>query len=185
MNAPLSTEEWLKALEHRIAGCRWEGAPAFGLVARYDQPDLTLALEELQSAADRVCLVLYEGDRYDTELRGRHLHMRRVAQVSLLLVDRHLTQRPAAVFGGVGNPGVVALKDQLMGLGFPLVDTGSDVAPTLPGLLLPGIYVKPMSATSWSLEDRTGTLAGRGAWRVRLELIGGPSVHDLGQQPFF
>ncbi len=181
MDHPPSTLDILNALEERLSALRWQYERAFTWVARYDRTDLAAALEEGQTAADRVCLLLYEGDRFENIHHGRRLYVRKTAQVSLLIADRQSASRAAAVFGSPENPGAVALKDLVLGL-WPRF--ASDPIP-VPGLLLNTAFVQPISAVPLSLDDRVSALSGRGAWLVRLEIIGGQLNLDLGQSPFF
>ena len=132
MSYPLSSIDILNAVEERISALRWKYERAFTWVARYDRSDLAAALEEGQTVADRICLLVYEGDRFENIHHGRRLHVRRTAQVSLLIADRKSASRAAAVFGSPDNPGAVALKDLVLGL-WPRVP--SDPIP-VPGLLL-------------------------------------------------
>jgi hypothetical protein len=183
MRTPSSTAALLDALQGRLEQMRWELEPAFGRVVRFDQPDLAVAIAELQTMADRLCLMVYEGDRYETLHEGRHLHVRRTALVGLLMADRQVANRAEAVFGGPGLPGVVVLKDLVLGLQTgPTQPDGTSPRPVV-GRLLPGVYVRPVSATPLTPEGHPDAWVGRGAWLVRLELVGGQLDFDLGQQP--
>ncbi len=183
MTTPSSTEELLDAVQACLEQLRWEGEPAFGRVARFDQLDLAVAVGELQTMADRLCLLVYEGDRYETLHAGRQIHVRRTALVSLLMADRQVANRTEAVFGGSGLPGVVALKDLVLGLATGAMPMGSALPKPVTGRLFPGVYVRPVSATPLPHEGRPDALVGRGVWLVRLELVGGQLDFDLGQQP--
>ena len=180
---PSTTAELLDALQGLLEQLRWESQPAFDRVARFDQPDLAVAIGELQTLADRLCLLIYEGDRYETLHTGRQLQVRRTALVSLLMADRQVAHRSEAVFGGPGIPGVVALKDLVLGFAVHRGAEGGDGPRSVVGRLLPGAYVRPISANPLPLEGHPDALVGRGGWWIRLELIGGHLDFDLGQQP--
>lgn len=183
MTTPSSTEQLLDAVQACLEQLRWEGEPAFGRVARFDQLDLAVAVEELQATADRLCLLVYEGDRYETHHAGRQLHVRRTALVSLLMADRQVANRIESVFGGPGLPGVVALKDLVLGFCAWPPAPGDYRPKPVTGRLFPGVYVRPVSALPLPRDDRPDVLVGRRAWVVRLELVGGQLDFDLGQQP--
>ena len=181
MSYPLSSIDILNAVEERISALRWKYERAFTWVARYDRSDLAAALEEGQTVADRICLLVSEGDRFENIHHGRRLHVRRTAQVSLLIADRKSASRAAAVFGSPDNPGAVALKDLVLGL-WPRVP--SDPIP-VPGLLLTTAFIQPTNSVPLPLDEHVSALSGRGAWLVRLEVVGGQLNLDLGQSPIF
>lgn len=181
MTLPPSTNDILSALEQRLLALRWDSAPAFSWVSRTDRSDLATALEEGQTTADRLCLVVYEGDRFENVHHGRQLHVRRTAQVSLLIADRQAASRTVAVFGSSDTPGAVILKDLVLGL----ASSDGDTAVPVSGLLLNTAFVQPISAVPIPLDERLSALSGRGAWLIRLEIIGGQRQLELGQPPFF
>jgi hypothetical protein len=55
----------------------------------------------------------------------------------------------------------------------------------VPGLLLTTAFIQPTSSVPLPLDEHVSALAGRGAWLVRLEVVGGQLNLDLGQSPIF
>lgn len=180
-----STAVVLAALEARIGQLRWGAEPAFQMIATYDFRDLNAALEELQTASDRLCLILFEGEQFGNSRSGRQLTVRRNLRVTLLLADQHRANRPSAVFGAPGTAGAVVLKDIVLGL--HREGTGPDGEPgrSVLGLLVPPCVVQPVASAPVSWSEDNSRRSGRGAWLLLLEIIGGQLTCDLGQPPIF
>lgn len=143
---------------------------AFQKVAMFDMSNLVVALQELITYANRVCLIVHDNERFTNEKKGRQLFTRQTRQVSLLMADRHFANRQKALFGDKGTPGVLALKDAVLG--------------EIVGLLEPGVYVQPVHGEQMVLEQKIReTLQGRVAFMLVVELVGGNIITDLGVQP--
>jgi hypothetical protein len=176
-----STSVILAALKARLAAISWQGQPAFAAIAFYDLRDIELALSELISAQDRVCLVIYEGDHFDVQRHARSLFVKQRIAVTLLMSDQNLGNRQEAFYGGDTTPGVVALKDLVLGLA-PAVN--GVIQPAVIGLLLPNTLVTPINSEPFVIaEQLRQALAGRGAWSIQLEISAGMLTVDVGQAP--
>ena len=177
-----STGDILTALESKLGAIEWKSpdgkcVPAFQQIARFDMRDLIKALKELVAQGDRICLVIYVGEQFSQVRDGRNLRIRQVCHVTLLLADTNLGDRQKAFWGDDVNPGVMALKDLLMGY-------NAKNQPNLMGLLMNNVYVQPASGEPMAISSKDrDELAGRGAWMMQLELIGGELACDLGGLP--
>ena len=176
-----TTRTLLDALRARLAALTWNGEPAFASINLYDLRDIAAALRELVVSQDRICLVVYEGETFATQRQGRNLHIKQVVKVTLFMSDQNLGDRQAAFYGADGTPGVIALKDLIVGLA-PL--SNGTVQPAVLGLLLPNSVVTPVGSEPFVLSDSTREeLAGRGAWATQLEITSGMLSVDTGLAP--
>lgn len=110
----ISTLDLLAALKARLSALTLEsGDRLFERVEFFAEADLLGALQELRLFKKRICLVVPAGDAFQTEPTSTHLQVGIVREVVVLLGDRDVARPQEASTGGPGNPGVVAMKDQV------------------------------------------------------------------------
>ncbi|MHB8520725.1 MAG: hypothetical protein ACYDH9_08195 [Limisphaerales bacterium] len=154
----------LSALNTAIAALKLADGTtaAFDKVAYYDKPDLTRALAELRIFANRICLIVPDGDRYESQVDGRFAIVQAHRTVILLLADRQPAVRQAASTGDTNTPGVVKLNqivvDALCG-----VDLGIGAVRVLPQ------HGEPVMISDAARKD----LPGREAWTIELSIAAG------------
>ena len=154
------------AMVEALRAATWREDNAFEVVARFDSTEIERAFSELLVAhRNRVAFVVVSGESWDTEQVGSLRHARRTTRMTLLVSDRVLGNRGAAIFGGPSNPGCLALKDAAMAaVCGPLIanPAGCDVQPVSADLL----FVE-------RVEDSGSKLPGRAACLVELLAYGG------------
>ena len=170
-----NTNTALTALADKLTALQWtpEGGPAqnaFAKVALFDMTNLAVALRELMSYADRVCLIVHDSERFENEHKNRELRTRQRRDVQLLIADRQIANRQAALSGDNKTPGVLALKDIVLG--------------AVVGPLVPGVFIQPEHGEQMILSEKArAELTGRVAFVLGLQIVGGNIITDLGPQP--
>ncbi len=168
-----TTTEIIDALVAKLQALQWTpgsgpAEPAFQAVKRFDSTDLAAAFAELLVSQQRVALVVHTGDRFDDAGTGAgQVAVRRVTEVSLVLSDRVLGKRQAAIWGTATNPGCLPLKDlALTAVGGPLI--------AAPG----AVDCVPVHAERLTVEDLKSKQPGREACLLDLECV------DTHAEPF-
>jgi hypothetical protein len=173
----------LTALDTKLRAVMWDppgggSVAAFGTVGTFDLSDLAQALRELLVVSDRAALIIYQGTQYDARASGRDVTAECVRDISILVTDRDVGNRMAALVGGEVTPGAALLADlvaeRLLGsLPIPGVDAAG--ASRLRG------WVEIVATTPFAIEDRVrDVLVGRTAMVVRLLVHCGDAGADLG-----
>lgn len=135
-------------------------SPAFGSVKIFDADDLVEAFRWLYVTQQRSCLIVPGAGRWETETKGTKLIVRRQQPVSLLISDRVLGDRTAALLGNGQTPGAMGLKDLVL--------------PAVTGQLLPnpsGVISVPTREYVMGVKKKD--LPNRIAMCVELDCIGG------------
>lgn len=153
-------------LVSRLQALQWTpdsgpAEPAFGSVLPFDSTDLADAFSTLLASKQRVALVVYTGESYETE-RGIRLSVRRTVSVSLVISDRVIGKKNHATFGGPTNPGAIRLV--------------SLVLPAITGRIIPnpeGIDCVPVRADLLDIDETTKKLPNRVACLLDLDCFGG------------
>lgn len=126
MSNPLqhrSAAEISAAIVAGLKSAQWADAPgeaaeAFNEVEAYDSLDLPRALSELVVAKGRVALVVTGDERWETQIRDNPEMapvMRRRTTVTVLVSDRVIGNRVAAIWGDETHPGCRLLADIAVG----------------------------------------------------------------------
>lgn len=135
-----TTSEILAAIITGLTALRWtpDGGPEEALlqeVRRYDANDLQRAFSELLVIQQRVALVIYTGERWNTLPHHDEIGpvAQRTLQISILLSDAVIGDRQSAVFGSPSTPGCIPMHElAIRHLAGPLFPSGERVwlAPT-------------------------------------------------------
>jgi hypothetical protein len=173
------TNAALQLLLAKLTALQWQppapGAPqpAFSKVALFDLSDLVVALRELMSFENRICLVVHDLEQFVNRREGQELHTCQHRAVTLVMSDRYVGNRQTALSGDGAagtTPGVMALKDLVLA--------------SIVGLLQPGMYVQPEHGDQMLFQQKVrDELQGRVAFTLGLTLIGGNVITPLGRQP--
>lgn len=150
---------------------------AFEAVKRFDSSELIRAFEEILVAQkSRVAFVVMSGESWEEDFATvSRLSARRTLDVTILVSDRVLADRSAAIFGNATHPGCDKLKDLVL--------------EKLCGRLIANpnaCDVRPQSAEILfveRLEDTGKSLPGRAAYLIELEVQGGSLSATLGNGP--
>lgn len=148
--------------------------PAFARVALFDSENLVAAFQQLLISEQRICLVVVLDEQFKTENRGQVLISTRELPVTLLISDRQLGDRVAALYGNAATPGAYGLME----LALPVV-TGMLLAPPN------GVTSEPIrnSVLIVKNEKDKQNLPGRSAVALELHCRGGNLQAPLGPQP--
>lgn len=175
----------LTAMQAKLAAITWDApggvaVPAFQAVLPFDLADLEKALRELLMFGDRCALIIHGGNHYESEVQGRLVTATAKREFRVLVTDRDVGDRMAALVGSDTTPGAELLADlvaeQLMG---PLLIPGADAA----GASRDRGWIEVIDATPFSIEGKVrDLLVGRTAMVVRLLLHCGDAQADLGLQ---
>lgn len=112
----IRTVPLLRAVEEKVRAIQWTSpggadVPAFGRVEIYDMRDLEEAIRDLVTGDDRVAVITYDADNWETEAYGSHAKHSVVREFTILVTDRHRGRRIDALLGGDQNPGALHLGD--------------------------------------------------------------------------
>jgi hypothetical protein len=175
----------LAALVARVAAITWTptgGGPqlAFSEVRRYDLKDFVTAAQELLVVSDRCAWIIYEGDSWDSEIKGRALQTSAARDFTIFLTDRNVGDSGAAWWGDDYQPGVYLLADLLVEdlLTSPLPVSSANAA----GGSLDRCWVQIMSGEPMKIESKLrDELVGRGVKLVRVRVHCGEALTDIGR----
>ena len=169
-----STTEVLTALKTALEVARWTpegGSPtvAFQKVKLFDLAQLDDAFSELLMSEQRVCLLVPDAERFESALQGStRLLIKRTLPVALLISDRVVADRQAALHGMVGTGSMPAVAGA-----FPLQEIA---LAAVTGQLLPtprGVVCKPVTATVLDVQDTKKKMPGRACVELDVECTGG------------
>ena len=176
----------LRALVAKLQALEWEPAgggavPAFGSVVIYDLRDQAEAMKDLLGLDQRQALVIYEGDKWTGTVDGRHLNTEVVREVSVVVSDRQLGDRQAALVGSANNPGALLLSDLVLesvagNLSVPVEDAANAVESRA--------WVEPVEAVPMVIEGKLRSeLVGRSTKVLSLRIHSGQLMTVL--DPYF
>jgi hypothetical protein len=155
----LTTLELLAALKTRLSALTVGSTsePLFERIEYYSEPDLLRALQEIRVFKKRVCILIPAGDTFETETAGNSstLAIKIEREVVILLGDRDVTKPQEASTGGDGNPGVVAMKDQVFDA---LVNHDLSLGQY-------NLFLRPTDSQPLTIADETEA-PGRRAWQM-------------------
>jgi hypothetical protein len=139
------------------------GGAAFQRVELFDSESLTEAFQVLMVSEQRIAIVVPLTAHWEAECSQRKLLTRRSQPVAILISDRVLGTRTAALYGGPNNPGAFALA----ALAMPFV-TGQLI--NNPG----GVIARPASESTLILKaaDKQN-MPGRAAVALEIQCQGG------------
>lgn len=149
-------------------------AKAFQRVELFDSEQLTEAFRYLLVTEQRVCIVVPLDERFEPALQKHKLMMTRVLPVALLISDRVLGNRVAALWGDNDTPGASGLAELTL--------------PAITGLLLPnpaGVVAEPFSSAVMSVKDTERSLPSRVCIGLEFHCRGGYLQSELGTSPIF
>lgn len=133
---------------------------AFGSVKIFDADDLVEAVKWLYVTQQRVCVIVPGAFKWEEETGNTKLIVRRTGSVSLLISDRVLGDRTAALLGNAQTPGAMGLKDLAL--------------PAVTGQLLPNPSgVVSMPTREYVMSVKKKDLPNRICICVELECKGG------------
>ena len=140
----------------------------------FDNESLGEAFQRLLISEQRVCLVVALDEQFRTENRGQVLISTRMLPVALLISDRMIGDRVAALYGNATTPGAYGLVEAAL----PVV-TGMLLAPPN------GVTSEPAGTTVLIVknEKEKQNLPGRAAVALELHCHGGNLQAQLGPQP--
>ena len=173
-----SAGEIVEALGAVLLALQWTPAggsaeSAFQSVKLFDLDALAAALSELIVSQERVCFIVPGDERFTARAESpARLVMTRTLPVALLLSDRVLGDRQAALYGTDTNPGAFSLLELAL--------------PAVTGVLLAnprGVLVKPVTAAVVTVKDEARTLPGRACVELDLDCTGGTLSASLGAGP--
>lgn len=137
--------------------------PAFQRIELFDNENLTLAFKTLLVSEQRICLIVPLTPRWEDKANENPRVTRRVLPVALLISDRVIGDRNAALFGGDKNPGAYALS----ALALPVV-TGQLISNPA------GVVSMPANESIIIIKkEERENLPGRAAIALELECRGG------------
>jgi hypothetical protein len=135
-------------------------SPAFGSVKIFDADDLVEAFKWLTITPQRVCVIVPLAEQFQEESINIKMIVRRIFPVALMISDRVMGDRTAALLGNGQTPGAMGLKDLVL--------------PAVTGQLVPnpsGVVCVPKRAYVMSVKKKD--LPNRIAYCVELECRGG------------
>lgn len=175
------TSAIVTALQAAVAGIAMP--PAFGAgnafdrVEIFDSEDLVAAFQYLLVTEQRVCVIVPLHEAFTSEAKQTTLIIQRELPVALLIADRVLGNRQAALFGdGETTPGAYGLME----LALPAV-IGIVVPAAAP---LTKVVAVPKSATVMSVKDTESELPMRLTVALELECRGGRIEVPIGTAAF-
>jgi hypothetical protein len=172
------TVDVLEAIEAKVKALKlsadYGAQPAFQTVGLFDVVDLEEALKEFIAARDRVCLVIFDGDDFNNDVKGTDLWSTQTRKIDFLVSDRVMgNDRRKALFGNKEHPGAIRLGDVLRD--------------GMAGILLPnpkGIFLRPLGSESMTVSDaQQRNTPGRRGLVVHMDARGGLLTRDLGKSP--
>jgi hypothetical protein len=182
-NTLLRTVPLLQALQARLQALTWTAPgqppqPAFARVLIHDLRDLAAVVREMLAFDDRICLIVYEGDRWSNRSEGTQLLSELTRDVTLIVSDRQLGDRPAALLGGHNNPGAYLLGDLVAeALRGPLALPPKDAA----GAVGSRAWMQPVEGRPLLMAEKDREeLTGRGGKIISLEIRSGTASAYLG-----
>lgn len=149
-----------------------EDVPAFESVKRFDIENVDQAFKELMESKQRVCFVIPDLENFEPAVNAGKLMVTRRLPIALLISDRVMGDRQAALFGSDDTPGAYALAE------------GALEAVT--GLILDnpgGVKCLPLTMGALSIEDIQKKLPGRAVVELDVECTGGTLTASLGISP--
>ncbi|MBN8245881.1 MAG: hypothetical protein J0L84_00395 [Verrucomicrobia bacterium] len=153
---------FLREIVARIQALHWDGEALFNRVELFDIADLNQAARKLVMNQDRICVVIYAGQQFLSEVSGKELHLRTEHSVVCLIADRCLKDRLEAQIGGPNNPGVHELQRLVVG--------------AVSGVLLEppfAVLCIPQGSDPVVIADEGGAMPGRAALELDLIVRGG------------
>ncbi|HLP01675.1 MAG TPA: hypothetical protein VK163_06590 [Opitutaceae bacterium] len=85
-----------------------DGEKLFGRVGYFGANRLAEAMKSVFAIEQRVCFIVPGGDTHEGKVEGRHLLTKRTTRLALLIADRSLADRDAALTG------MLELKDRVV-----------------------------------------------------------------------
>jgi len=174
-----SATEIAQALVSALAPLQWAPAgrppePAFERIELFDMAALPRALGELLATEDRIAVVVPGQERFSARIEAPHrLVITRVLPAAILIADRVLGDRQAALYGSDANPGAVGLLELAL--------------PAVVGQLLPnpgGVVCQPVTAAIFDLAAGDPEASpGRAVIELDIECSGGTLAASLGPGP--
>ena len=148
--------------------------PAFERVELFDSESLLEAFQLLTISEKRICLVVVLNEQFKTVNRGQTMISTRELPVALLIGDRQMGNRVAALYGNSTTPGAYGLMELVL----PVV-TGMLLAPPN------GVTCEPVSCTVLIVKSQKEkqNLPGRAAVALELHCSGGNLQAPLGPIP--
>ena len=141
---------------------------AFDRVEVFDSEQLVEAFRYLLVTEQKVCVIVPMDERFNTAIDHRKLVITRELPVMVLISDRVLGGRNAALLGNVDTPGALELTELVL--------------PAVTGLLLPnqagppplsGVLVEPFSSSVLSVKDTESEMPSRVCVGLGLHCKGG------------
>lgn len=83
----------------------------FDKVAFYPDRNLAKALADLRISADRVALIVPQGDTYETAKPGQIAHAARTTEFMIILADRDFSIDSKQMQASANTPGILNIKD--------------------------------------------------------------------------
>ncbi len=149
-------------------------AAAFSRVAIFDSENLVAAFQQLLISEQRICLVVVMDEQFHTVNRGQQLIVTRTLPVTLLISNRQLGDRVAALYGNATSPGAYGLMELVL--------------PAVTGMLLAppnGVTCEPVNNSVLIVKNEKDkqNLPGRAAVALELHCCGGNLQAALGPIP--
>jgi hypothetical protein len=172
MNTPkvelLKTMDLCAALKTALAAINHPtlaGQKLFEVVEYHEDTNLGEALQQLIITKKRVCIIVPQGDRYQTERPGRTIVSTRTTSLDLVIADQAYTRGANdAAFGGANNLGVLRMKE--------IVLEALAASPQLGGLPWCALYPTEGAMLEISASDEKSA-PGRQAWVQNYETPSG------------
>jgi len=168
-----ATKEIVAEIRRRVGELKLLNAetPAFERVELFDSDQLPEAFTALLISEQRVCVVVPLDERFETVMDQRKLTVKRVLPVAILISDRVMGDRKAALWGDASTAGADALKELVL--------------TAVTGLLLPnpgGVLCEPVNVTVMTVRDTEKDMPGRVAVALEVNCRGGIIEAQLGNK---
>jgi hypothetical protein len=153
-------QTWMKA---QVLVPSTPSTPAVNLfddVQFYSQPNLLLAMQELKTFKNRICLIVPTFDEYQYQMSGASVEVHVEREFIFLFCDKDVGFRQKASTGDPNDPahpGVLALAEYLEN---NLICQNFNFLPVL-------LRLRPVNGEAFIMQDKTrADLAGRLGWKM-------------------
>lgn len=124
-----STKAILDALIAKLQAIRLDDqgdALAFERVEMFDLSDFQDAMRRLAIAEQRMALIIWSGDTYETEREITTITTKRTCSVDVFVTVKRLDAPVAALVGDAEDPGTLGLRDKVIAATFGVILDGDD-----------------------------------------------------------
>jgi hypothetical protein len=173
-----SAVEIVDAVVTRLQTAQWKPTDgplegAFQRVERFDVSNLGEGLEALILNQDRFALVIWVGEDFEQAVvRGNQPVSQRQTRLIVMVSDRVIGDRRAAVFGSNTHPGALKLRELALAAvcGY-LIENPN------------GVYAHPVMSEPVFVESERGNLPGRSCVSMEFKCDGGWLFGERGPGP--